>query len=139
MRHNLNDEKPPVIIVSAEEQDRLLELALAIRSRMPAVAESLLTEMDRATVIETGALPDNVIRMGSSLRYRADEGTERAVTLVYPEQADIGQGHVSITTPIGAALIGLSEGQSIRWIAPNGKEHRLTILEVSNARDDSDI
>ena len=131
MRHDLNDQ-PPTIIVSAAEQDRLLELALALRTRMPKVAEVLLTEMDRATVVETDAMPANVIRMGSTLVYRDDEGTEREVTLVYPDQADIKLGRVSIATPIGAALIGLSQDQSIRWVAPNGKDHRLTILKVIN-------
>lgn len=131
MRHDLNDQ-PPTIIVSAAEQDRLLELALALRTRMPKVAEVLLTEMDRATVVETDAMPANVIRMGSTLVYRDDEGTEREVTLVYPDQADIKLGRVSIATPIGAALIGLSQDQSIRWVAPNGKDHRLTILKVMN-------
>lgn len=133
MRHDLNDQ-PPVIIVSAAEQDRLLELALALRTRMPKVAEVLLTEMDRATVVEEDAMPGDVIRMGSTLVYRDDEGTEREVTLVYPDQADIKLGRVSIATPIGAALIGLSQGQSIRWVAPNGKDHRLTILKVMNAQ-----
>ena len=133
MRHDLNDQ-PPTIIVSATEQDRLLELALALRTRMPKVAEVLLTEMDRATVVEADAMPADVIRMGSTLIYRDDEGTEREVTLVYPDQADIKLGRVSIATPIGAALIGLSQGQSIRWLAPNGKDHRLTILKVMNAQ-----
>jgi regulator of nucleoside diphosphate kinase len=33
-------------------------------------------------------------------------------------------------TPIGAALIGLSSGQSISWTARDGRRHRLTVLSV---------
>ena len=33
-------------------------------------------------------------------------------------------------TPIGAALIGLTEGQSIQWSARDGRRHELTVLVV---------
>ena len=35
-----------------------------------------------------------------------------------------------IAATIGAALIGLSAGQSIRWMARDGREHELTVLKV---------
>lgn len=131
MRDSLNSNSPEIILCESEI-DRLMSLALALRARLPDVAETLLNELDRATVVEPGAVPDNVIQMGSALTYRDGEGTQRDVTLVYPDQADIKLGRVSISTPIGTALIGLSEGQSIHWTAPNGKSHQMTILKVSN-------
>jgi regulator of nucleoside diphosphate kinase len=33
-------------------------------------------------------------------------------------------------TPIGAALIGLTEGQSIQWTARDWRRHELTVLAV---------
>jgi regulator of nucleoside diphosphate kinase len=57
----------------------------------------------------------------------ADDGRERSVVLVYPGQADIGVGRISILTPIGTALIGLSEGQSITWTTRDGRRRRLTV------------
>ncbi len=49
------------------------------------------------------------MRMGSHVEYRDDAtGDVRSVTLVYPGKADIAQGKVSVLTPLGAALIGLS-------------------------------
>jgi regulator of nucleoside diphosphate kinase len=68
--------------------------------------------------------------MGSTVRYVTDTGDDRTVTLVYPAEADISSGKVSILTPIGAALIGLSPGQSIDWQARDGRFHRLTIESV---------
>ena len=52
------------------------------------------------------------------------------VTLVFPGEADIAQGKISILTPIGAALIGLSAGQSIDWTARDGRIHRLKVESV---------
>jgi regulator of nucleoside diphosphate kinase len=55
------------------------------------------------------------------------------VTLVYPGEADIGQGRISVLTPVGAALIGLSKGQSIDWATRTGETRRLTVIEVHEA------
>ena len=68
--------------------------------------------------------------MGSKIRFTSDLGENRQVTLVFPGDADIAQGKVSILTPIGAALIGLSKGQSIDWTARDGRVHRLTVAAV---------
>ena len=35
-------------------------------------------------------------------------------------------------TPVGAALIGLAEGQSISWTARDGRSHRLTVEKVKS-------
>lgn len=71
--------------------------------------------------------------MGSTLRFTSDLGEDRQVTLVFPGEADIAEGKVSVTTPIGAALIGLSAGQSIDWTARDGRVHRLTVESVGVA------
>lgn len=70
--------------------------------------------------------------MGSIVEFRSNDGQERRVTLVYPGEADIAQGKISILTPIGTALIGLAPGQSISWTARDGKQHELNVLSVSN-------
>ena len=60
--------------------------------------------------------------MGSQVVYR-DEGTGRIreVALVYPHEADINLNRISVLTPVGAALIGLAEGQSIEFRTPTRK------------------
>ena len=58
----------------------------------------------------------------------------RTITLVYPGDADISEGKVSVLTPIGTALLGLSEGQSMHWTARDGREHELTVTAVGQAR-----
>ena len=68
--------------------------------------------------------------MGSHVRYATETGEVREVTLVYPGEADISAGRISVLTPIGAALIGLSSGQSIDWRARDGRVHRLVVQSV---------
>ena len=122
------DQRPPKIIVGESDHARLTELANAALDRLP-VADELLSEMERATVVASDSVPPDVVRMGSVVEYRTDEG-EKRVTLAYPAEADIAAGKISVLTPIGTALIGLSKGQSISWTANDGKSHRLTILSV---------
>ncbi len=69
--------------------------------------------------------------MGSTVTYRPDSGLERTVTLVYPADANIAEGKVSVLTPVGTALIGLDVGQSITWEDRNGHKHVLTVVSVS--------
>jgi regulator of nucleoside diphosphate kinase len=127
----LNTFPRPRIRVSDADYRRLSGLAAAAETRFPDVAEELQTEMDRAEVVAAEALPADVVRMGSTVEYRADNGERRRVTLVYPADADIAEGRVSVLTPIGAALIGLSAGQSMRWVARDGRERTLTVIAVA--------
>lgn len=130
MRQSTEKRRLPKIMVSEADYNRLTGLAMAVQDRMPEVADELLAEMDRAEVAAADRVPDNVVRMGSRIRFRADDGQERDVTLVFPGEADIEQGKISILTPVGAALIGLAEGQSIMWTKRDGGRQRLTVLSV---------
>ncbi|MBL8904295.1 MAG: GreA/GreB family elongation factor, partial [Rhizobiales bacterium] len=51
--------------------------------------------------------------------------------LVYPEKADIAAGRISILTPIGTALIGLSIGQTMTWVDRDGQSRQLRIVAVT--------
>ena len=75
-------------------------------------------------------MPVNVVRMGSTVTFRSDDGRELTETLVYPVDEDSDAHKISVMTPVGAALIGLAEGQSISWTARDGRSHRLTVEKV---------
>ena len=53
-----------------------------------------------------------------------------ALKLVYPHDADIEAGRISIMSLVGAGLIGLRAGQSISWPDRSGHERSLRIIEV---------
>lgn len=126
----------PEIIVSQKDQQRLTVLAMDALNRSPDVANELIAEMERARVVPT--VPSSIVRMGSFVTYRADDSRERRVQLVFPGQADISSGKISILTPIGTALIGLSVGQSIAWTARDGTERHLTVLKVEDPPEEFD-
>jgi Transcription elongation factor len=120
----------PAIVLGKADHAKLNDLAIAGLDRMPDLADRLLGELDRARVVEDKKVPEDVARMGSRITYRTSDDKEVSVTLVYPADADIDEGKISVMTPIGTALIGLRKGQSITWRDRAGKRHMLTVLEV---------
>lgn len=122
--------RKPAITVSRSDYHRLTGLAESCVDRNPDVADVLMSELERARVVEDNRVASDVVRMGSTLRFTSDLGEDRRVTLVFPGEADIAEGKVSVLTPIGAALIGLSAGQSIEWTARDGRVHVLTVEAV---------
>ncbi len=125
---------PPPIVIAATDHRRLSDLATAAEQAMPDVAEFLSGELDRAAVVAPDQLPDDVVRMNSRVEFRDEErGEIRRVTLVYPGQQDLAAGTLSVLTPVGVALLGLSVGQSISWLTRLGRRKRLTVLAVDQA------
>jgi regulator of nucleoside diphosphate kinase len=121
----------PAIRMIDTEADRLTELALQKQYELNRIYEMLLGEIDRAAICSADTMPADVVTMGAEVRFRDEKtGAERTIELVYPGQADIDAGRVSILTPVGAGLIGLRTGQSILWPDRGGTEHRLTIVDV---------
>ena len=126
----------PPIRMRESDADRLSELAVRIEASQPQLAAMLTAEIDRARVVADDKLPKSVVAMGSTVRFADDTaGTERTVQLVYPHQADIEAGRLSILTPVGAGLIGLAEGQSIVWRDRGEHERVLRVVEVAPPRD----
>jgi len=122
--------RKPAITMTRSDHVSLSRLAESRAARDPDLSEQLLAELDRARVVEDRRIAADVVRMGSTLRFTTDSGDDRTVTLVFPGEADIAMGKVSVLTPIGAALIGLSASQSIDWTSRDGRVHRLTVEHV---------
>lgn len=125
--------KRPSIVLSQSDHDTLARLAARGLGLGAAASDELFFELARARIVPDHRVGADVVRMGSTLTFRTDAGQERVVTLVTPNEADITRSRISVLTPIGAALIGLSVGQAIDWTARNGRVQRLTVVDVEAA------
>ena len=131
------DQFPPIVL-TATDHDRLSALVEAVSEKLPDVYEYLTVELDRAAVIDPSELAMAVVTMGARVAFRDEvTGQERTVTLVYPHDADLAAGRMSVLTPIGAALIGVAEGQSITWYTREGEAKTLTVLAVERLVGDN--
>ncbi|WP_043764892.1 nucleoside diphosphate kinase regulator [Algiphilus aromaticivorans] len=129
-RQSTIQENPPLIIDEAV-YDYLYRLAEQATQTAPDVGEYLLEEVSRARPVPSDRMPADVVRFGSWVTYReVDSGAVRRVQLVYPCQADVAAGRISVVSPLGAALIGLSVGQTMRWHIEQRADRSLQVVGV---------
>jgi len=122
----------PRIMVSETEEHLLTLLATAELMRRPQdAARTLLAEMERADVVSDGVMPADVIRMNSRVEFEIDGGKPQQAELVFPRDANIDEKRISVLTPIGTALIGLSAGQMMMLRGHDGRPHKLRVISVT--------
>lgn len=134
IKHNSRPEPVlPPIVITADEARRLGALANSSMALFPRVSQFLAGETERANVVADNSDLRGVVRMGSQVRYCDNKtGDVREAVLVYPHEADLTLKNISVLTLVGAALIGLSVGQSIEFRTPLHHARSLTVLGVSN-------
>ncbi|RUM99123.1 nucleoside diphosphate kinase regulator [Pseudaminobacter arsenicus] len=135
MQEKTKARRKPNIKISATDHARLSTLANTTAERNAEVADELFAELDRARVTPDSSMSDDIVQMGSTVEFKPDTGESKTVTLVFPGDADISAGKVSILTPIGTALLGLAPGQSIQWTARDGRTHELNVIKVYRSAD----
>ena len=121
----------PSIIVTSSDLERLEHLlSNTAAGDLPGV-DSLWKELERAEVVSPTEVPPGVVTMNSTVQF-VEEGSDKVheMTLVYPQDIDGTPGKVSILAPVGSALLGLSEGQTIEWSRPGGGVIRLRVNRV---------
>lgn len=95
---------------------------------------ALRDELERAELVEPGAMPGDVITMNTTALVEVVDDQQQAhahaLTLVYPRDADGSSDKVSILAPVGSALLGLRVGDSIDWPLPGGRRARLHVQAI---------
>ena len=126
MEHAMAD--LPTIYLTQQDLGRLLKLVEAQPGKRP---EQLEGELVRAKIVPREEIPGDVVTMNSRVIFENETTRERReITLVYPGNADIDAGRISVLVPVGTALLGLRVGQSIDWELPGGTMQRYRIVEV---------
>ena len=115
------------IQITQFDLERLQKLLLEARAtdyRKSEYLEKLQAEIDRAQVVQPKDIPSDVVTMNSTVSIEdLDTQEEEIYTLVFPEDADVPQGKVSILAPIGTAMLGYEVGETFEWDVPAGKRH----------------
>ena len=119
--------KPPPIAIACEDHDQLWNLALAAQDREPTI-EILMDELSRARLVRGGEPSSAGLGMNQAVDFQLDDELHRQCQLVHPRDAD-ARGSISVMTPVGVMLIGLTEGQSMTWTGADDREHTVTVLK----------
>lgn len=122
----------PPITVAQETVAHLEALVEGAAAHMQPVADRLLEELSRARIVAAVRVPTDVAGIGSNIIWRDETtGREHSATLVWPEEADITAGRLSVLTPVGVALLGLKAGARFNWETRTGESRELAVLSVS--------
>ena len=110
-----------IYITEADKKrlQKLVEDAIQDDIKNKDLMKDLNLEIQRAEVVGINELPQNVITMDSKVLLLLD-GYEEEVSLVYPHEADAAQNRISVLSPIGTAILGYREGDTVEWEVPSG-------------------
>jgi transcription elongation factor GreA len=96
---------------AAKEQQGLNEARVA----------ELEDKMGRADVIDTSMLSGDTIKFGATVSLEDEDSGEKVkYTIVGDLEANLKEGKISISSPIGRGLIGKSKGESVEVTTPKG-------------------
>ena len=103
--------------------DRLSELVDSpkYRATYSTFVSGLRRELERGRVVPAVEVARETVTMRSRVRVKELRAREsETFTLVYPEEADIDEGKVSVLAPLGMALLGARVGEVVEVKAPGG-------------------
>ena len=91
----------------------------------------LTKRLEIAEVVDPAAQRNrDRVYFGATVTYADGEGTERTVTIVGADEADLSRGQVSWVSPIARALHKAQEGDVVELRTPGGIE-AIEVVEIS--------
>jgi regulator of nucleoside diphosphate kinase len=102
------------------------------RSEDRVSGENLFELLDAAQVVPANAIAADVITMNSKVTYEdGRDGATHTLTLVYPGQADVAGGRVSVLSPLGRALLGARVGARVEFETPAEGKRAIIVRGVA--------
>jgi regulator of nucleoside diphosphate kinase len=84
--------------------------------------QRLVYEINMAEIREPDKIPNNIVTMNSEINFSfINLKKQGKIKIVYPNEADVKKGRISIFSPIANVLLGHKEGDIIEWIGPMGE------------------
>lgn len=113
-------------LTSAEEKAKLIEAIDAGLDELGAHASRLdgfRRKIRQSPAVAARDVPADMITMGARFVLRDLHSNESiCYSLVFPNQEAIHEGRLSVLTPMGMAILGAREGDSVTWRSAAGRE-----------------
>jgi regulator of nucleoside diphosphate kinase len=123
---------PPIRILRDDLQ-KLETLLDSMHRSYARISMFLQQEVLRADIVDQPSRRP-FVRLGSQVHFTDDAGTHHSGTLHMPEEGSpVPPDAISILTPVGCALLGLSPGQSITYQTVDRRDKQITVTRVVNA------
>ena len=113
----------PPIVIPAGDRRRLQAIARSLAEQSHPLAVPLLQELGRAELRDPEAVSEDTVSLDRFVTYRtvgSDQST-RAL-LIHPEDRMWPPAEISVATPLGITLLGLSTGDCMPMIGSRLRE-----------------
>ncbi len=121
------------IFITEYDLERLNEMLKAIesdRSKDHGSSEELKQEIERAEIVSSSEILGDVVTINSRVLLKdMDTHEEFSFQVVFPSDADLDKGKISVLAPIGTALLGYKVADTVAWRVPGGMR-KLKIKEM---------
>ncbi len=129
--HDEDRQRPPVMM-TGRDWKRLKRLSDRAAALYHPVSGLLAKELRRAIVCSHEEIPPDVVTMNSRVVFRTQGRSElESRVLVFPERYTPNGFCVSVTAPLGAALIGLRSGSGFHYRSPTGDAMHVFVQDVA--------
>lgn len=125
----------PPVSVPEPDRSRLDEVVRQAAADRHPMAAFLACELSRATVVPADEFPTDTVALDRWVTFRSDRNwqADRRL-LVCPEDYKSARLHLSVLSPLGAALIGLRIGSQIPYRSIEGVRHVATVEGLGTGR-----
>jgi transcription elongation factor GreA len=135
-------ERPKVIQAISEAREHgdisenaEFEAAKEKQAMLEGKINDLHHKLSQCEIVEVAMDPAERVTFGITVQLEdLNTGEEMQYRLVGPYEADLAQGTISVTSPIGRALIGKEPGDEVEVKTPGGVK-KLEILDIHNATE----
>ncbi len=140
LEHELNHELPKelkrAIALGDLSENAEYHMAKQRQEIVRARLGQLKKRMGDLSLVNMNNIPRDRVSLGSTVKvYDSSKDEELEYKLVTSEESDISKGMISTSSPIGRALMGKKEGESVTVVTPTGKRD-MDILKLTTIHEE---
>jgi regulator of nucleoside diphosphate kinase len=120
----------PDVLLCPEDHRAICQAMAAVK---PTDGTQLLAhEVGRARLVPREKLPADTVRLDSTVAFLDNDALEIEAVQVVLMDRGRPFGEAPVTSPLGAALIGLQVGDTVHWVSRAEGARAVTITRVTN-------
>ena len=140
LEHELNHELPKALKLAIAMGDLSENAEYHMAKQRQEIVRARLGQLKKRmgdlSLVNLNNIPRGQASIGSRVKvYDSSKDEEIEYKLVTSEEADISKGMISTSSPIGRALMGKKEGDTVTVVTPNGKRE-MDILKLTTIHDE---
>jgi transcription elongation factor GreB len=95
----------------------------------------LIGRLDHVQIVDPARLKGPKVMFGATVTVEEEDGEERTFKIYGEDEVDVDRGILSWKSPIASALIGKSEGDTVKFRTPGGQREVVIVSVAYEAQE----